>query len=48
MGRARARAPERAPADSLTVSKDNMSKLKEDLQSAIHQIEDLNKLKKPD
>ncbi len=33
------------PADSMTLSKDNMSKLKENLQSAIHQIEDLNKLK---
>ena len=33
------------PGDSLTLSKDNMSKLKETLQSAIHQIEDLNKLK---
>jgi chemotaxis protein MotB len=34
-----------APADSLTLSKDNMSKLKEDLQTAIHKIDDLNKLK---
>ena len=33
------------PADALTLSKDNMSKLKEDLQGAIHKIEDLNKLK---
>jgi len=33
------------PGDSLTLSKENMGKLKEDLQSAIHQIEDLNKLK---
>jgi len=33
------------PGDSLTLSKDNMGKLKEDLQSAIHEIEDLNKLK---
>jgi chemotaxis protein MotB len=32
------------PGDSLTLSKDNMSKLKEDLQGAIHKIEDLNKL----
>jgi len=32
------------PGDSLTVSKDNMSKLKENLQSAIHQINDFNKL----
>jgi len=33
------------PGDSLTLSEDNMSKLKENLQSAIHQIEDLHKLK---
>ncbi|MGA3326622.1 MAG: flagellar motor protein MotB [Terriglobia bacterium] len=33
------------PGESLTLSKDNMGKLKEDLQSAIHEIEDLNKLK---
>jgi len=32
------------PGDSLTLSKDNMSKLKENLQGAIHRIEDLNKL----
>jgi len=31
--------------DSVTVSKENMSKLKDDLQSAIHKVEDLNKLK---
>jgi chemotaxis protein MotB len=30
--------------DSVTLSKDNMSKLKDDLQSAIHRIQDLNKL----
>ena len=34
-----------SPIDSLTLSKDNMAKLKEDLQSAIHRIEDFNKLK---
>ena len=33
------------PGDSLTLSKDNMSKLKDDLQNAIRKIEDLNKLK---
>ena len=33
------------PGDSVTLSKENMSKLKADLQSAIHQIQDLNKLK---
>ena len=33
------------PGDSLTVSKENMSKLKENLQSAIHQIEGINRLK---
>jgi chemotaxis protein MotB len=32
------------PGDSLTLSKDNMSKLKDDLQSAIRKIESLNKL----
>jgi chemotaxis protein MotB len=32
------------PGDSLTLSKDNMSKLKENLQGAIHRIEDFNKL----
>jgi chemotaxis protein MotB len=32
------------PGDSLTLSKDNMSKLKDDLQSAIRKIENLNKL----
>jgi len=31
-------------SDSMTLSKDNMSKLKNDLQNAIHRIEDLNKL----
>jgi chemotaxis protein MotB len=34
-----------APGDSLTLSKDNMSKLKDDLQNAIRKIDDLNKLK---
>lgn len=38
-------SPGKIPADSLTVSKEDMSKLKENLQTAIHQIEDLNKLK---
>jgi len=33
------------PGDSLTLSKDNMSKLKDDLQNAIRKIDDLNKLK---
>ena len=33
------------PGDSLTLTKENMSKLKDDLQSAIRKIEDLNKLK---
>ena len=32
------------PGDSLTLSKDNMSKLKDDLQNAIRKIENLNKL----
>jgi chemotaxis protein MotB len=33
------------PGTELTVSKDNMAQLKENLQTAIHQIENLNKLK---
>jgi chemotaxis protein MotB len=31
--------------EEITVSKENMSKLKDNLQTAIHEIEDLNKLK---
>jgi len=34
------------PGDSLTVSKDTMSKLKDDLQNAIRKIQDLDKLDK--
>ena len=37
--------PGEASKETLTVTKDNMAKLKEDLQTAIHKIEDLNKLK---
>jgi chemotaxis protein MotB len=37
--------PGPGPGPELTVSKDNMAQLKENLQTAIHQIEDLNKLK---
>ena len=33
------------PTDSLMLSKDDMPKLKEELQSAIHRIDNLNKLK---
>ena len=33
------------PGDTLTVSKENMSKLKENLQGTIHRIENLDKLK---
>jgi chemotaxis protein MotB len=33
------------PMNTLTLSKDNMAKLKDDLQSAIHKIQNLNKLK---
>jgi chemotaxis protein MotB len=33
------------PENTLTLTKDNMAKLKDDLQSAIHKIDDLNKLK---
>lgn len=38
---------EKPPAskDTLAVSKENMAKLKEDLQAAIHKVQDLNKLK---
>ena len=44
-GKGPGQSPGEGPADSLTLSKDNMSKLKENLQGAIHKIEDLNKLK---
>jgi len=35
----------RGSGQEMTVSKDNMSKLKDNLQTAIHEIENLNKLK---
>jgi chemotaxis protein MotB len=44
-GKGPGESPGAGPADALTLSKDNMAKLKDDLQSAIHKIEDLNKLK---
>jgi chemotaxis protein MotB len=44
-GKGPGQSPGQGPADSLTVSKDNMPKLKEELQTAIHRIADLNKLK---
>jgi chemotaxis protein MotB len=44
-GKGQGEGPGAGPGDSLTLSKDNMSKLKETLQGAIHQIEGLNKLK---
>jgi len=37
--------PGQGPGESVTLSKDNMSDLKDVLQNAIHQIEDLKKLK---
>ncbi len=44
-GKGPGESPGEGPADSLTLSKENMSRLKESLQGAIHQIEDLNKLR---
>jgi chemotaxis protein MotB len=44
-GKGPGQSAESGPGDSMTLSKDNMSKLKEDLQGAIHKIEDLNELK---
>jgi len=44
-GKGPGESPGDGPADSLTLSKDNMAKLKESLQGAIHQIEDIDKLK---
>jgi chemotaxis protein MotB len=44
-GKGPGESPGEGPADTLTLSKDNMSQLKDELQSAIHKIDDLNKLK---
>jgi chemotaxis protein MotB len=44
-GKGPGQTPGEGPGDTLTLSKDNMAKLKDDLQSAIHKIQDLNKLK---
>lgn len=43
-GRGPAQTPGEGSADSVTLSKDDMSKLKQSLQSAIHKIQDLDKL----
>ena len=43
-GKGPGQSPGEGPADTLTLSKDNMTKLKDDLQTAIHKIDDLNKL----
>jgi chemotaxis protein MotB len=43
-GKGPGQSPGEGPADNLTLSKENMSKLKEDLRSAIQKIESLNKL----
>ncbi|MGD1102674.1 MAG: flagellar motor protein MotB [Terriglobia bacterium] len=43
-GKGQGEGPGEGPGESVTLSKDNMSKLKDDLQSAIQRIEDLNKL----
>jgi len=43
-GKGPAQNPGEGLADSMTLSKDNMAKLKENLQGAIHKIEDLKKL----
>ncbi|MGA2985323.1 MAG: flagellar motor protein MotB [Terriglobia bacterium] len=43
-GKGPGQSPGEGPADSMTLSKDNMAKLKENLQGAIQKIEDLNKL----
>ena len=44
-GKGPGQTPGEGPENTLTVSKDNMSKLKENLQTAIHRVENLNKLK---
>jgi chemotaxis protein MotB len=44
-GKGAGQGPGAGPGESITVSKENMSKLKENLQEAIHKIQDLNKIK---
>ena len=44
-GKGPSQSPGQGPTDSLTISKDDMPKLKEELQNAIHRIDNLNKLK---
>jgi len=43
-GKGPGESPGEGPGDSLTLSKENMSKLKDNLQEAIHRVQDLNKL----
>src|SRR5208337_1599519 len=43
-GKGQGEGPGEGPGESVTLSKDNMSKLKDDLQSAVQRIEDFNKL----
>jgi chemotaxis protein MotB len=44
-GKGPSQTPGDVPKETLTVTKENMAKLKEDLQKTIHKIEELNKLK---
>jgi chemotaxis protein MotB len=44
-GKGPGQSPGEGPGETVTVTKENMAKLKDDLQSAIHKIEDLSKLK---
>ena len=44
-GKGPSQTPGEGPGTSVTVTKENMAKLKDDLQNAIRKIEDLNKLK---
>src|SRR5579872_5541482 len=43
-GKGPSESPGEGPTESLTVSKENMSKLKDNLQEAIHRVQDLRKL----
>jgi chemotaxis protein MotB len=44
-GKGPGESPGEGPGNSVTLTKDNMPKLKETLQSAIHKVEDLNSVK---
>jgi chemotaxis protein MotB len=44
-GKGPGQTPGDGPGNTVTVTKENMAQLKENLQSAIHKIEDLNQLK---